>query len=399
MPPNNYNNQDILLPNVNNRRHHHHHQRRNNRRRSNNTNNNLQIYTFNNNNTDTTTTAQQQVSSSASSSTTSNTTTSGIRYLFTSSNNNKHSERNLLSASCSIFCIAILAVSLIEIRWFYLNGGGCNVNYLGAAHFFSPSRLEYQLEMSKITKTEYRAYTFYLSNGLELRNCANREIMLIMRTCIAFVFLAIFSSCCGLMLDTFGCMRPPGLRLIRRNAVFHIMTVIFCLIINGFCFWLTEKMQDQQNETRSKKGKKILVQFDVSYYLIVIASGLSILATAFTLIRRYPSDEDEQLERLLEEYTGFEEPIHLERSLPATNTNTITTPNNNNNNNIVPPPPLTPPPSLHCNNINNNNNSLVLNVPLTSVAIINNNNNATTTNIEPPPPYHHQDTSLLTSLA
>jgi hypothetical protein len=132
-------------------------------------------------------------------------------------------------------------VSLIEIRWFYLNGGGCNVNYLGAAHFFSPGRLQYQLELSKVTKSEVRVYTFTLSNGLELRNCANREIMLIMRTCIAFVFLAVFSACCGLMLDTFGSMKP-GVRMLRRNAVFHIITVLFCLIVNGFCFWMSEKM-------------------------------------------------------------------------------------------------------------------------------------------------------------
>ena len=118
------------------------------------------------------------------------------------------------------------------------------------------------------------------------------------------------------MLDTFGCMKS-GIKLIRRHAIFHILTVIFCLAINGFCFWISERMNEQQIETRTKKGKKIDVSFDVSYYLIVLASGLSIMATAFTLIRRYSTDEDDQLERLLEEYTGFEDPIHLERSLPA----------------------------------------------------------------------------------
>jgi hypothetical protein len=128
--------------------------------------------------------------------------------------------------------------------------------------------------------------------------------------------MAIFSSCIGLMLDTFGCMKS-GIKLIRRHAIFHILTVIFCLAINGFCFWISERMNEQQIETRTKKGKKIDVSFDVSYYLIVLASGLSIMATAFTLIRRYSTDEDDQLERLLEEYTGFEDPIHLERSLPA----------------------------------------------------------------------------------
>ena len=145
------------------------------------------------------------------------------------------------------------------------------------------------------------------------------------------------------------------------------MTVIFCLIVNGFCFWITEKMNDQQNETRHKKGKKIDVSFDVSYYLVVLAGGLSILAAAFTLIRRYPSDEDEQLERLLEEYTGFEEPIHLERSLPGPqfiNSNCISS--SSAPLLLVPPPPSTPPPSLHA----------IRNIVVS---------------IEPPPPPYHSD--------
>ena len=197
-----------------------------------------------------------------------------------------------------------------------------------------------------------------------------------MRTVIAFVFLAIFSSCIGLILDTFGCMKS-GIKLVRRHAIFHILTVVFCLFINGFCFWISEKMNEQQNETRNKKGKKIDVSFDVSYYLIVLASGLSILATAFTLIRRYPTDEDEQLERLLEEYTGFDEPIHLERSLPATTpllTPSLTQhnffiPNNSNQqcninmpdvrtNQAAPPPPATPPPPLHLNVLTYDQNRL-----------------------------------------
>lgn len=312
----------------------------------------------------------------------------------------KRAERNILSASCAVFCIAILAVSLVEIRWFHLDGGGCNVNYIGVAHFFAPGRLEYQLEMSKVDRSkELTVYKFILPNGLVLKNCANREIMLIMRAVIAFVFLAIFSSCIGLMLDTFGCMKS-GVKLIRRHGLFHILTVVFCLIINGFCFWISEKMYEQQNDTRGKKGKKIEISFDVSYYLIVLASGLSILATAFTLIRRYPTDEDEQLERLLEEYTGFEEPVHLERSLPArAYPSACQQFNNLSNQSIInnilngttngqmagnyilprlssrlqqhqqgppPPPPETPPPPLHVNISNPNNRS---------------------SNSEPPPPY------------
>ena len=57
-------------------------------------------------------------------------------------------------------------MSLVETRWFYLNGGGCNVNYIGVAHFFAPGRLEYQVETSKITKSEILVYNFILPNGL-----------------------------------------------------------------------------------------------------------------------------------------------------------------------------------------------------------------------------------------
>ena len=122
-------------------------------------------------------------------------------------------------------------------------------------------------------------------------------------------------------------------------------------------------------------------------FIVVLASGLSILATAFTLMRRYPTDEDEQLERLLEEYTGFEEPVHLERSLPALQINRFTSgvinnPSNNmhilNSNasaNVVselngdyrltrhsrrlrtPPPPATPPPPLRVNSIRRSSNT------------------------------------------
>ena len=97
------------------------------------------------------------------------------------------------------------------------------------------------------------------------------------------------------------------------------MTSVFCLAINGFCFWLTERMSDQQFETRTKQGKKIDIAFDVSYYLIVLASGMSILATAFTLLRRYPSDDDHnQLELILDEFAGNDAELQMERSLPAT---------------------------------------------------------------------------------
>jgi hypothetical protein len=208
-----------------------------------------------------------------------------------------------------------------------------------------------------------------------------------MRLIIGFLFLAIASSMFGLLLDLFGFMNN-GIKSVRRNAIFHIITVFLCLFINGFCFWVTERIYEQQYLTRFKKGKRVDVQFDMSYYLIVLTSALSVLAAAFTLIRRYPTDEDEQLDRILQEYTGFEDPVSLERSLPASN-NTNNNVNNAQSNEMTHiqtqssqqhnylAPPATPP--LPIRSINEQANTL-------QVSVISS---------EPPPPYLDDDTQPL----
>lgn len=53
----------------------------------------------------------------------------------------KRYERNYISASCSMFAIAALAVSLSDYRWFWLNGGLCNSKYIGLSMFFAVGKL------------------------------------------------------------------------------------------------------------------------------------------------------------------------------------------------------------------------------------------------------------------
>jgi hypothetical protein len=53
----------------------------------------------------------------------------------------KRYERNYASASCSMFAIAALAVSLSDYRWFWLNGGSCNSKYIGLSMFFAVGKL------------------------------------------------------------------------------------------------------------------------------------------------------------------------------------------------------------------------------------------------------------------
>lgn len=78
---------------------------------------------------------------------------------------------------------------------------------------------------------------------------------------------------------------------------FLLLSVLLCTLVTGLCFWVSELIYDIQDRSRSKIGKKVEVQFDVAYYLIVISSALSLLASAFALLRRYPTAEEEHLER------------------------------------------------------------------------------------------------------
>ena len=60
---------------------------------------------------------------------------------------------------------------------------------------------------------------------------------------------------------------------------------------------VSELIYNIQNKTRSKFGKKVEVQFDIAYYLVVIANGLLLLGIACTLLRKYPTYEEEHFER------------------------------------------------------------------------------------------------------
>lgn len=210
----------------------------------------------------------------------------------------KRYERNYASATCSMFAIAALAVSLSDYRWFWLNGGLCNSKYIGLSMFFAVGKLfvvrapvpwDPTAPMNEI-------YQFNPNEYMELVGCVDTRSILILRLIITLICLAIFSSTIGFLLDALGPMKF-GLKFMRRHAFWHILSVLLCTVVTGLCFWASELIYDIQDRTRSKIGKKVEVQFDVAYYLIVISNGLSLLASTFALLRRYPTAEEEHLER------------------------------------------------------------------------------------------------------
>ncbi|CAF1259205.1 unnamed protein product, partial [Adineta ricciae] len=120
----------------------------------------------------------------------------------------KRYERNYASASCSMFAIAALAVSLSDYRWFWLNGGLCNSKYIGLSMFFAVGKLfvvrvpvpwDPSAPINEI-------YQFKPNDYMELTGCVDTRSILILRLIITLICLAIFSSTIGFLLDALGPM-------------------------------------------------------------------------------------------------------------------------------------------------------------------------------------------------
>ncbi len=66
------------------------------------------------------------------------------------------------------------------------------------------------------------------------------------------------------------------------------LTVITCVTINGFSYWVASRLEHLQHATKPHKVSRVLVQFDVSFYLVAAAGAVAVIATACNLLRRYP---------------------------------------------------------------------------------------------------------------
>ena len=94
---------------------------------------------------------------------------------------------------------------------------------------------------------------------------------------------------------------------------FFLFAVIVCVTINGFSFLVTQLIEALQKETKLHEFSKIDMRFDVSFYLIAAAGGLSVIGAACNLMRRYPnynrSPTREHHEALLSDYEGMDIPL------------------------------------------------------------------------------------------
>lgn len=224
----------------------------------------------------------------------------------------KRKESNFLAAISSMIVLVLLCTAMAEPRWFFLQGGGCRlqdgtpVNYLGVNQFFyMGSFLQLVSSKPNVPKTEYK----YGPLKTEvLFDCVTPQAVPIMKSIITFCLFGVAFSLVAFVLDVAG---PTNrlLKILRRNAIFNILTVAVCITINGFSYWAATVLEVFQEITKLKKGDpKPVVQFSISFYLITASGVMSVIAAATNLLRRsyHHSDHHGDRDRLLDDYDGMD---------------------------------------------------------------------------------------------
>ncbi|XP_062912887.1 transmembrane protein 127 [Mobula hypostoma] len=189
----------------------------------------------------------------------------------------KHTERSLASAVPGALSVTALCTALAEPAWLRAHGGLCQRQELGVADVLGN-----------------------LDSALLEEYCMNSQTVLLLRVIGAFCFLGIICSLSAFLLDVFG-PKHPALKITRRYAFAHILTVLQCATVIGFCYWASELILALQQQHKKYHGSRVYVTFAVSFYLVAGAGGASILATAANLLRHYPTEEEEQALELLSE--------------------------------------------------------------------------------------------------
>lgn len=217
----------------------------------------------------------------------------------------KNKERNLLAAVLSIVVIALLSTSLAQPRWFFFRGGKCARRYLGVYDFFYFGYFdEHYGEQVPAENGDNQSGFVYHGFSETLVNCVTPSIVTLMRVMIVLVVLGIVTSLFAFFVDTLGVLNR-ALKIIKRNAMGSIFTVIFCVTTIGFSYYVSTLIAHQQELTKVNKGTRVEVKFDISFYLVTAAGSVAVLASAANLLKRYPPD-DSQDDSLLDEFDGLE---------------------------------------------------------------------------------------------
>lgn len=201
----------------------------------------------------------------------------------------KRKEGNFLTAISCMFVVVLVCTSLAEPHWFYLIGGKCvdyagqPVNYLGVKLFFYPGY--FNMAHASTVQTVYH---YGSADNEVLIDCVTPSLVLTMTIIIALCALVVVFSLVAFVLHLLGSSHRI-LRMLRVNAIFSIVSVLICIIINGLSYLAVEQMTHYFQINPFREGSRVDVEFSLGFYMITAAGVVSILGVACNLLRRTAS--------------------------------------------------------------------------------------------------------------
>nr|CAB3267034.1 transmembrane protein 127 [Phallusia mammillata] len=218
------------------------------------------------------------------------------------SSSRKFKEKNILSAVLGTATIVVLCSSLVEPVWFTLSGGKCCHQYIGVNSFFGKMSMDelgldgFEDENCQNLNEGNTSYSY----------CINATALTLIQVIILFCFLAIISSLFSFILDIIAPRKKALWKIMKRYSFGYIFTVLLAATVIGFCYWTSQEIYYIQNEEKLYRGSAVKVSFGMGVYLVAAAGGIAVLATASNLMRQYPTEEEEQAERLIAEESADE---------------------------------------------------------------------------------------------
>ncbi|XP_015911059.1 transmembrane protein 127 [Parasteatoda tepidariorum] len=246
-------------------------------------------------------------------------------------------ERNVIAAIFSAMLILLLIMALSLPNWYYLKGGGCRHQVLGAEQFLYVNPGDSGIISLNSGNISHASLAYYGLND-DMKNCLTPTIVTVQRVNIGLCFLTIFFSFCQFYFDITG-VKNHVIHCTRRCAIGSIFSVISIVTIIGLCYYVSDLMEQQQELTKLYPTTRVEITFGVSYYLVATAGIIAVLATAANLFRCDHLTRSNDVSMLLDDHQEETFSIGLPHSQSWSH---IHEQNAAYLNNLPPPPPYTP---------------------------------------------------------
>ena len=174
-------------------------------------------------------------------------------------------------------------VALAKSECFIFKGGSCQngngeyLSSLGISNFLFTGHF--------LNDTTYRFSSFGYDH--HLYNCVDHVTVSVLQGILALVILSTLCTLVAFVLDLIG-PKQKHMMTVRRNGILNITAVFILITVCGICYWAATLIKDNLHAHKRAKGSKVLIDFGVSYYILVGSAVANIVATACNLLRRYP---------------------------------------------------------------------------------------------------------------